>query len=229
MTFLIALVLFGAAGFWLYRSSNEALDQCRRTLGFEKAGERRLVQGQSQEGFHYHQALLFEGVLDGLPAEVHSRTVSHGQGTLQRRRGSQFTLLTIVPAQPLPASFRLQPAGLLRAVEHYQQGAPEIVSTGDAAFDAAYHLYADDPAAAIRAVLSPVRQALLTFRDTESRGANMDSVAGKMASAFMLGSIEVTTASVSYLLMGSPSATIAQHLKRVAPVLVSLAGGNRRL
>lgn len=223
MTFLVALILFGVVGYWLYRSSTEALEQCRRTLGLEKAANRRQIKGMSPEGFHYHQALLLEGTIDGLPAEVHVRTISHATGAVQRRRGSQFTVLTIKPPRALPVSFRLQPAGLLRAVEAYQQGAPDIVATGDTSFDAAYHLYAKNEAAAIRAVSSPVRRALLDLRANESKGANMDSLGGKMASAFMLGSIEVDEPSVSYLLIGSPSAKLATHLKGAAPILVRLA------
>lgn len=223
MAFLLALLLFAGAAYWLYSSSNNALEECRQALGFSKSVDRKVTEGTSQDGFHYHQAHLFDGTLEGLPAELNTRTVSAVKGTVQRRRGSQFTVLTLRPERPLPVRFHLHPAGMLSALESL--GASALVTTGDEPFDAAYHLYSIDAAATVRAVSPAVRATLLEIRAAEVKDAktNADSAAGRMALTFRMGSIEVDERSVSFLLFGSPSADVARRLQKIAPFLVWFA------
>lgn len=221
VVFLVALLLFAAAAYWLYTSSSNALETCRQTLGFRKCADRQVTEGTSQDGFHYHQSHLFDGTIEGLPAELHTRTISVAKGTVQRRRGSQFTVLTIRPERALPVAFHLHPAGMMSAIESL--GASSHVTTGDPPFDAAYHLYSANAAATVRAVSPAVRKALLEIRAAEAKGADADSAVGRMALAFRMGSIEVDERAVSFLLFGSPSAAVAERLQKVAPFLVWFA------
>ena len=126
-------------------------------------------------------------------------------------------------ASPLAAStaFRLQPVGMLRAVENYQQGAPEIVPTGDSDFDAAFHLYTSNERGALAVLTPDLRRDLLAFRQTVA-GILTQSLASRLASPYLLGSIEVGPGLIRYSLSGSPSAKIAEHLKLVASLLVRL-------
>ena len=110
---------------------------------------------------------------------------------------------------------------MMGVIETLQQGAPTALPTGDADFDAAFHLYTSDARGALAALSPNLRRDLLAFRQTVA-GVLTDSLASKMASAFLLGSIDVEPHLVRYSMPGSPSAKIAEHLKLVAPLLARL-------
>ena len=136
-----------------------------------------------------------------------------------------MTMLTLRPAQPIAATLRLQPAGMMRGLEQLVQGAPAPMATGDAPFDAAYHVYAAEPTRAI-VVLSPeLRQALLAFRASVS-ASEPGSVSNYLTSANLLGTFDVSPDAASYYVYGSPTKTLADHIKRAAPLLARLTGAS---
>jgi hypothetical protein len=223
MTAVVALVLFAGLFLWLIRTTARDLDDTASILGLQKATARVQARGTSAEGFAYHETRMLEGTFDGVRAELAVRTVKRRQNPY-RRRGSQFTVLTLHHGRADAPRLRLQPAGMMEALETLQKGErTDVVATGDAAFDAAYRLYAADPAAAL-AVLTPVmRRDLLAFRSTVA-GLLPDAVTGGMAAALLLGTFEVEPGLSRYTLFGSPTKTLAEHLRQAVPFMMRLTG-----
>lgn len=219
MTFALGLAAMAAVLYWLYRKKAQDLDDCVDVLGLQRATRRVETNGTSVEGFAYHQSLLLEGTLEGQRAELSVRTVKRVPNRV-RRHGSQLTVLALDTGSKATGRFRLQPAGMMRLLEDVQHGAPPIVATGDADFDAAYRLYADD--GTVPSVLdAQLRRAILELR-AQVGGALPDNVAGAMASALVLGSFEVEPGTVRYVLFGSPIRAVAEHLRKAAPLMVRL-------
>ena len=209
MPAIIGIIIIVAVLIWLYRAQMKSFAECASILGMPQATTRSETNGTTAEGFYFHQSLLLKGSIEGVPAEVCIRNVRRTKVRNSRQAGSQLTVLALFPTRSASTAFRLQPVGMLRAVENYQQGAPEIVPTGDSDFDAAFHLYTSNERGALAVLTPDLRRDLLAFRQT-------------VASPYLLGSIEVGPGLIRYSLSGSPSAKIAEHLKLVASLLVRL-------
>lgn len=121
------------------------------------------------------------------------------------------------------AVFRLQPVGFMRTLEQMHQEAPSPVPTGEAAFDAAYRLYTDDPAAALAVLAPDLRRDVLAFRAAVSGNFETSGVGG-LASALLMGSFDIGRESSTYYVYGSPTRKIAEHLKAAAPLVLRLSG-----
>ncbi len=224
-TFLIGLAVLGGVLFWLYRMKSADVAACAAVLGLAPAASRS-TRGTTAEGFEFHETLLLAGTLHGCVAEVAERRVRYNLGRpsgARRQQGSLLSVLRLTALSPRVATFRLQPAGMMGAIEQVQQGAtPPVVATGDAAFDAAWRLYAPDPAAALL-VLTPARRAAIMALRDQAGVPLPANAAGAMASALLLGTLEVTASGVSYTLYGFPSKKIGLHLQAAAPLLADLA------
>lgn len=221
MPAIIGLIIIVAILVWLYRAQMKSFADCASILGMPQATTRSETKGTTAEGFYFHQSLLLKGSIEGMSAEVYIRNVRRSKVRNSRQSGSQFTVLALFPSHPPAAAFRLQPVGMMGVIETLQQGAPTALPTGDSDFDAAFHLYTSDARGALAALSPNLRRDLLAFRQTVA-GVLTDSLASKMASAFLLGSIDVEPHLVRYSMPGSPSAKIAEHLKLVAPLLARL-------
>ena len=221
MPAIIGLIIIGAVLIWLYRAQMKSFADCASILGMPQATTRSETNGTTPEGFYFHQSLLLKGSIEGVPAEVCIRNIRRSKVRTPRQSGSQFTVLALFPTHSAPTAFRLQPVGMLRAIETYQQGAPDVVPTGDPDFDAAYHLYTSDERGSLAVLTAGLRRDLLAFRQTVA-GILTPSLASKLASPYLLGSIEVEPGLVRYSLPGSPSVKIAEHLKLVAPLLARI-------
>jgi hypothetical protein len=222
MAGIIGIIAIVAVLVWLYKASDKGIADCSAILGLPRVPAPVHSSGTSSEGFYFYQSLYLKGSLEGVPAELAVRNVKHRKTRTGRHAGSHFTVLTLLPTQPLGTSFRLQPAGMMGVIEELQHGAHITAPTGDAAFDAAFRLYTTDAPGAVAVLTPDMRRDLLAFRDHVA-GPLPDNVAGKMASAFVLGSIEVEPGKVLYSLYGSPSLKIATHLQHVVPLLVRLS------
>lgn len=222
MTALVALLAVVGIILWLYWSNRAAVAACVQALGLGP-GDSVVTSGTTPEGLSYRQQLIAQGTIGSQRATLHARTTRRAKGAPSSRGTSEFTVLTLSPVPAGTPPFRLQPAGMMRVVEVIQQGMTDITPTGDAAFDAAWHLYIGE-SGAVPAVLTPDLRRDVTAFSQSMLGTNPGSVAGKMASALLLGSFNVTPESVSYALLGSPSAKVADHLKQVLPLLARVAG-----
>lgn len=218
---IIGLIIILAVLVWLYRAQKQSFTDCASILGMPQATTRSETNGTTSEGFYFHQSLLLKGSIEGVPAEVCIRNIRHSKFRTTGRHGSQFTVLALFPTRSLTPAYRLQPAGMMGVIESLQHRTPNAVPTGDSDFDAAYHLYTSDARSALAALTPTLRRDLLAFRQNVASMLT-DSLASKLASAFLLGSIEVEPNLVRYSLPGSPSAKIAEHLKQVAPLLARL-------
>jgi hypothetical protein len=119
-------------------------------------------------------------------------------------------------------SLRLQPAGMLGALESWVQGPPTDRVSIDPAFDEAYAVHASSADEA-RAILSPsVRSQVLDFR-RRIAGDLPPSVAGQLTSGLLLGTFHLEGTTARYALFGSPTRAVAEHLKSAGPVLLALA------
>jgi hypothetical protein len=224
-TFLIGLAVLGGVLFWLHRMKSADVAACAAVLGLSPAGTRS-TRGTTAEGFEFHETLTLAGTMHGCAAEVAERRVRYNRGRpsgARRQQGSLLTVLRLMAVTPRAVTFRLQPAGMMGAIERLQQGeTPPVVATGDAAFDAAWRLYAPEPAAALL-VLTPARREAIMALRAQAGVPLPANAAGAMASALLIGTLEVTAAEVSYTLLGTPSKKIALHLQAAAPLLADLA------
>ena len=227
MPAIIGIIIIVAVLIWLYRFQMKAFADCASILGMPQATTRSETNGTTAEGFYFHQSLLLKGSIEGVPAEVCIRNIRHSKFRTTGRHGSQFTVLALFPTRPSAAAFRLQPVGMMAVIETLQQGYPTAVPTGDSDFDAAFHLFTSDSRGALAALTPDLRRDLLLFRQTVA-SILTDSLASKMASAYLLGSIEIEPQLVRYSLPGSPTAKIAEHLKLVAPLLARLGNSASR-
>ena len=221
MAGIIGIIVIVAVLVWLYKASDKGIADCSTILGLPRVPAPVHSSGTSSEGFYFYQSLHLKGTIEGVPAELALRNMKRRKTLVGRPQGSHFTVLTLFPSQPVGTSFRLQPAGMMGVIEELQHGAHITAPTGDAAFDAAYRLYTTDAPGALAVLTPAMRRDLLAFRDAVA-GPLPDNLTGKMASAFVLGSIEVEPGKVLYSLYGSPTAKIATHLKQVVPLLLRL-------
>ncbi len=222
MTALVALLAVVALIIWLNRSNRAAVAACAQGLGLGP-GDSVVTTGTTPEGLSYRQQVIAQGAIGAQRATLHVRTTRRSKNTPSSRGTSEFTVLTLSPGSADRSAFRLQPAGMMRVVEVIQRGVTAFTPTGDAEFDAAWHLYVGDSESS-PAVLTPELRRDLTAFSRSMLGTSPDSVAGKMASALLLGSFNVTSESVSYALLGSPSAKVADHLRQAVPLLARVAG-----
>lgn len=215
-----AALTFLAVIAWLWRLKSKDAEDSARVLGLARV-PRQVTRGTTPEGFAYTQSLLLGGTLEGLAATVGERSVRRPGVVARRGEGSQLTVLTLTPTSPPRARFRLQPRGVLRMLEVAMTGDATPIVT-DPAFDEAYHVYTDDPVAALSVLTPQFRRDLLAFR-ANITSADPSSVAARLSSGLVLGSFEVGASTVSYSLFGSPTKTSAEHLAAVAPLLARLA------
>lgn len=221
MAFIIGLVLFGAAIWFLYRLKARDIADCAAVLGLPP-GQGRSKRGTTVEGFAYYQRAVLEGTMLGRPATVWSRSVRHPRTARRRNRGSAFTVLELTLERPVRTAIRLQPAGVLGGLESWIQGPPTDVVTIDADFDAAYVVHASRLIDA-RAILSaPMRAKILAFR-SQVGGALPPTTAGKLSSGLVLGTFILEGTTAIYAVFGSPTKAVAEHVKVAAPLLLDLA------
>jgi hypothetical protein len=218
----IVLVIVGAVLWWLVRLRQLDIEQCRAVLGLADAPGGTPESTTTPEGIAASERVLLQGTLAGRPATLVLRRLRKPFVSGGDRRASDFTVLSITIERPARVALRIQPAGMLGAVETWVRGqAAERVSV-DAAFDQAYVVYSDTPTAVL-GVLSPaMRERLLAFR-TEIAGDLPVSAAGRMASGFVLGTFYLEGTTAQYAAFGSPTKKTAQHVKAAAPVLLELA------
>jgi hypothetical protein len=221
MAFVIGLVLFAGAIWFLYRLKARDIADCAAVLGMAP-GDGRTTRGTTPEGFAYLQRAVLQGTMLGCPATIWSRSVKHPRIGKYRNRGSEFTVLELTLARAVQTPIRLQPAGVLGVLESWIEGPPTDIVPIDAAFDAAYVVHAGHVIDA-RAVLSAsMREKILAFRSRE--GADLPaSTAGKLSSGLVLGTFFLEGTTAAYALFGSPTKAVAEHVKAAAPILLELA------
>lgn len=223
LTALIGLALFAAALVWLHRAKARDVDLCAAELGLRRVEGKVESRGRTPEGLAFHELLWLRGTLDGLPADVAERRVRlpiHDR--YRRQRSSLFTVLSVSRPRASTRTFRLQPVGLMGGIENLMHEPPPAVPTGDAAFDAAYRLYAEDAGAAVLALTPELRQGILAVRASVA-GPLPPSAASYFAAGLLLGTFEIGADRASYSVYGTPSRKIALHLKAVGPLLARLA------
>lgn len=221
MAFIVGLVLFAAALWFLYRLKARDIAACAAVLGLTP-GDGRSTRGVTPEGFTYYQRAVLQGTMLGCPATVWSRTVKHPRLGKYRNRGSEFTVLELTLDRPVRTGLRLQPAGVLGVLESWMQGPPLDVVPVDAGFDAAYVVHASHLIEA-RAVLSaPMRDKVLAFRSRVA-GNLPATAAGQLSSGLVLGTFFLAETTAAYAMFGSPTKAVAEHVKAAAPILLELA------
>ena len=226
MAFVVGLLVVGLALWFLWRTKQQDLVQCGLVLGLQPVPQ-ETTRGTTPEGFTYTQTRLMNGSIDGHPARLSVRTVGVRKGSVGRRRGSQFTVLDLTRAIPAGVALRLQPAGMLGGLEEAMRGPVADRVPIDSVFDEAYVVFSAAPSNA-RSVLTPdLRAALLAFR-ARFLGENRSSAGARLASALVLGTFQLDGANASYVLFGSPTKAVAEHLKLAAPLLIELAGLSER-
>ena len=227
--FIVGMVVLGGVLAWLYVSKKGDVAACGEALGLGPVAETIGRRGTSAEGFAFHELLRLRGTLGGLDAEVWERKVRRPIDVRYRRqRGSYCSALSLAPVRAGVRPFRLQPVGVMGALEAVMSDDPaRVVRTGDAGFDAAYHLYADDAGAALLVLGAELRRDLLAFR-AATAGELPANAAGYLASALLAGSFEIGPERAWYRVFGTPSRKIGAHLEQAAPLLARLAAGGRK-
>lgn len=220
MTAVLLLALMGGILWFLYRLKARDVANCAAVLGLAVV-KPETTKGTTPEGLAFVQRRLLRGSLLGHQATLSERTVRHPRAPRPSRGSSQFTVLELTLPASTMASIRLQPEGMLGVVEQVVRGGAGDRVAIEPSFDAAYTTYSDDPPRA-REVLTPaLRAQLLAFR--ASVADLPTSVAGRMASALMLGTLHVEGSAARYVLWGSPTTKTAEQAKAAAPVLLELA------
>jgi len=219
---IIGILFFVGALVWLYWAHRQDMVSCASILGLTVNASGKQTRGTTSEGFYYHETLLMDGSLQGFRAAMSVRNVRATAFRTKRNRGSLFTVLSLLPDRPAKVSFRLQPVGVMSVLQDLQQNLP-VVPTGNAAFDAAYHLYTHDIPATLTVLTPAVQQELLAFRFSAAGSSIVELPAGKLAAGFLLGSVEVEDGKVSYILFGSPTKKLAEHLKLSVSLLAHFA------
>lgn len=221
MAFVAGLVVLGVVFWFLMRLKQQDLAHCREVLGLAAAPS-ATSRGTTPEGFSYSQTTLLQGTMNGCPAVLSARTVGVRTGPPGRRRGSQFTVLDLTLPRPVRTALRLQPAGMLGGLEDAMRGPASDRVPIDAPFDVAYVVYSNQAADA-RAVLTPAtREALLAFH-ARFVGDHSAPATARLASALVLGTFQLQGTAASYVLFGSPTKAVAEHLKAAVPLLLELA------
>jgi hypothetical protein len=224
MGFVVGLILFGVALWFLFRLKQQDLANCQQVLGLAPAAKTAVERGTTPEGFAFVDQLVLQGTMHGLPASLTHRTVRSPIAPKMQRKGSSFTVLSFTLARPARINLRIQPAGMLEGLESVVRGGAtdRVARTGDATFDNAFVIYSDSPAAALDVLTPALRERLLTFRTEASGGILTDATPGKLASAFILGTFHIEGATASCLAFGSPTKATAEHVKAAAPLLLEL-------
>ena len=226
--FTVGFVVFVAALVWLYRSKQTDVAACAAALGLEQVSDTIERRGDTPEGLAFYDLLRARGTVAGRSADVWERTVRRPVDVKFRKsRGSILTLLELAPARLPAATFRLQPAGAMGVVEDLMKGTPTAHATGDAAFDRAFRLYAEDAASALAVLTPALRSDIMAFRRSVAGDLPASGV-GNLAAGTVLGSFVIAADRVSYGAFGTPSATIGSHLRQAAPLLTRLAGAEPR-
>lgn len=221
MAWLVGLVLFGAAIWFLYRLKARDIADCAAVLGLVP-GDGRSNRGTTPEGFAYYQRAVLHGTIRGFPGTLWSRHVRHPRMARRRRRGSEFTVLEVALDAPVRTPLRIQPAGILETLESWIQGAPTDVVAVDDAFGAAYVVHAGHIADARSVLSAPMRARILAFR-SQVGGALPPTTAGKLSSGLVLGTFILEGTTAVYAVFGSPTKAVAEHVKVAAPLLLDLA------
>lgn len=226
--FLVGMVLFSGAVYWLYRSKQADVAACMEAIGFAGAKEKSTRRGETAEGLAYWERLLSRGTLAGCEAEIWERQIRRAVDVRFRKsRGSILTVLELKPTRPPVHEFRLQPVGVMGWIEQFTRGSSEPVATGDAAFDDAFKLYANDGAGALAVLTPELRREILEFRDAVA-GDVAQLRSSNQAAGLLLGSFEIGPARVALGLFGTPSRKIGEQLRRAAPILARLCAYGRR-
>lgn len=225
MGFVVGMLLFAAALWYLYHLKQQDLANCQQVLGLTPVKGATVERGTTPEGFAFIDQVVMQGVMHGLPATLVHRTVRSPIAPKMQKKGSSFTVLSFALARPARVSLRIQPAGMLTGVESLTRG-PEASAADriaiDEEFDRAFVVYSDKPSEVLTVLTPPLRDSLLNFR-TQLAGTSPDSVAAKLASPFLVGTFHIEGTTARYLAYGSPTKATAEHVKSAAPVLLELA------
>lgn len=230
MAFVLALLVFAAAIWFLRRLKQRDVADCAAVLGLPPAGDHRSSRGTTPEGFAFYQRAVLDGSLLGRPAALWSRTVRHPRRARSRRhRGGEFTILELTLERPVRTAIRLQPAGVLSTLEGWIQGEASDLVAIEPRFDAAYVTHAGSATAALLVLTPPLREKILAFRaqvpGAPPRPADgaLAAGAGALASGLVLGTFHLHDTTAAYALHGSPTKATAAHVRAAAPLLLELA------
>lgn len=224
MGFVVGILLFAAALWYLYHLKQQDLAHCQQVLGLTPVKGAAVERGTTPEGFAFIDQVVLQGVMHGLPATLLHRTVRSPIAPKMQKKGSSFTVLSFDLARPPRVSLRIQPAGMLAGVESLTRGAEasaDRISIDDE-FDRAFVVYSNTPAEVMTVLTRPLRARLLAFR-TQIAGSHPDSVATKLASPFLIGTFHIEGATARYLAYGSPAKATAEHVKSASPLLLQLS------
>ena len=159
----------------LVGTADIVLDHCQECLGFYL--DRGEVESMNESLRHASRAAKgdeYRGEIDGLLVRVDRNSVTSirhdvlGLGYVPMEE--QTLLITVFFAKPVGQNLRIfhetVSAKLAKALHLF---APQDWDTGDSAFDKAFIVQGDDPAALKKALGSTLRQALLQFNNDEPK------------------------------------------------------------
>ncbi|MFQ3662241.1 MAG: hypothetical protein SNJ69_07585 [Chloroflexaceae bacterium] len=216
LIFIIGTAAVAGGWYWLWRSNNQAQQQMASAMGFEivarGAEERRPDPVLGRQ----YQRLIMTGSIEGRRAEVWSRIVYSAGG-----KRAPATVLALPLAVSGEMRLRIQPARLGRMLAVFGGDQP-YTPTGDVAFDRVFRVTSTDAETPARLLTPELRSELLAFQQQITRDMP-DSAAGRVAGEFLMGTFELEPGRVHYAVPGTASETIAEHLKLVAPLLVTFA------
>lgn len=221
MAFWIGLALFGAALYALWRLKDKDLAAAAAAVGLPRVPHSPGTQGTTPEGWACRDIVVAAGQLDGVRTSLLSRSIPKQFTPKAERVATQFTVITLDLATPPPATLRLQPVGWTRAIAAITHTPPPVVPTGDAEFDAVWHLHTDVPTAALLVLSDDLRRALVDFRNTHVPAGPAFAEGGH--ATLKLGSFEVSANRAVYSVFGSPTATTGAHVAGARPLLARLA------
>jgi len=223
MAFVLGLVALGVALWFLIQLKKKDTAACAEVLGLKPAPA-RTERGITPEGFKFSQTTMLEGRIDGRAATLWSRTLARTTGSKRSGRRSMFTVLDLTLRRPARVPLRIQPVGVLGALEEMLT-APDNRAARvamDARFDEAYTVYSASATDAIVALTPALRESLLEFR-ARVAGPLPSNVAGHLASGLVLGTFYLDGAFVRYAVYGSPTKATAEHVKAAVPIMIALA------
>ena len=222
MAFVIALALFAVALYALSRLKQKDLHEAAAAVGLSRVAHSPGIKGTTAEGRPCRDTDVARGSIAGLTATLMNRSTPSVLAPKRKRVATQFTILSLHLPSPPPAALRLQPVGWSRGLEAFTQSPPVVVPTGDATFDAVWHLYTDAPTAALLVLTPEVRASLVAWRNAcVPKGPAWTEHA---SSALLLGSFEITPDRAKYVLFSSPSGKTGAHVASTVTLLTTLAG-----
>jgi len=222
MVFVIAFTVFAVALYALSRLKQKDLNEAAAAVGLTRVAHSPGSKGTTAEGRACRDTEVARGSIAGLTATLVNRSIPRALAPKRDRVATQFTILSVHLPSPPPAPLRLQPVGWSRGLEAITQSPPPVVPTGDAAFDAAWHLYCDAPTEALLVLTPDVRASLVAWRDAcVPEGPAWTEHA---SSTLLLGSFEITPDRASYVLFGSPTGKTGAHVAGTINLLTTLAG-----